>query len=214
MAVVQNPIIGRARNKMGGVIFQTWKGKNVLRSKPLTVANPKTQGQMAQRNKLSEAVKIYRETSGAVQLGYVQQAVGMSQYNAFVSEVMKNAMTVVGSVVTVHYDDILFSKGTISIAAGFNVAEGLNPDLASVSWVSDPLAPGQSLSDTLVGVTYNETQDIWTSIITLDDRSQESAQLDLEGTNVQNDVIHVWAFFVNANGNKTSDSQYGTYTIA
>jgi hypothetical protein len=37
MAVIQNPIIGRAKNKFANAIFTTWKGKNIIKSKIICV---------------------------------------------------------------------------------------------------------------------------------------------------------------------------------
>ena len=42
MAISQNPITGRMRQKMSNVVFSTVFSQNVVRSKPLTVRNPKT----------------------------------------------------------------------------------------------------------------------------------------------------------------------------
>lgn len=49
MAITQNPIIGRARNQAGGMIFSKMYDKNVIRAKPITVKNPKSPGQTKQR---------------------------------------------------------------------------------------------------------------------------------------------------------------------
>lgn len=213
MAVVQNPIIGRAQNKLGGVIFQTWKGKNVLRSKPITVANPRTDAQVAQRNKITEAVSVYRNTSGAVQAGYVQQAVGMSQYNAFTSEITKNAMTATGTAITIDWSKVLFSKGTISIAQDFDAQEGSGSTICDFSWVNGGLQPGQSLTDKFVAVCYNETSDQWSVIFTPETRADEASQVDFLVDGGAGNVFHVWGFFVNTMGTKTADSQYKTYTV-
>lgn len=50
MTKVQNPIIGRARASAGGMTFTKNYDKNVMRSKPFEVKNPKTAAQVKQRD--------------------------------------------------------------------------------------------------------------------------------------------------------------------
>lgn len=211
-AVVQNPIIGRAKNKLGGVVFQTWKGKNVLRSKPLTVANPKTDKQVAQRNKLSAAVDIYRNTSGGVKAGYVQQAAGQSEYNAFTSEIMRNAMSAVGTVVTVAFEDILFSKGTIAIQGQFGAVQGAGSSITDFNWDEVILAPGQSVADTFVAIGYNTALKQWSVVFTPETRADAFSTVQWSFGVGGAVLLHVWGFFVNVAGNKTSDSQHVQYS--
>jgi len=41
MAIVENPKIGRAKGSVGNVIFFTRYEKNIIRTKPISVKNPK-----------------------------------------------------------------------------------------------------------------------------------------------------------------------------
>lgn len=147
MAVVQNPITGRSKNAFAGGVFSTWKGKNVLRSKPLTVANPRTEAQLLQREKLSQGVELYRQFPGEIQVGFAQQAVGMSEYNAFMSGLLKDSFTgSTPSTVLLDVEEILISKGTMQQtpidSAGYST-----PDV-DITWdESAPLGPGQASSD-------------------------------------------------------------------
>ncbi len=58
MAISQNPITGRMRQKMSNVVFSTVFGQNVVRSKPLTVRNPKTSAQMNHRDYFTKVVQL------------------------------------------------------------------------------------------------------------------------------------------------------------
>src|SRR5574344_1175407 len=90
MAIVQNTLIGKASGSVGGTTFTSWKGKNVLKSKPAQVANPRTAAQTAQRTKFIGAVASYRQMAPVVQQGFAGLAVGKSAYNAYASENIKN----------------------------------------------------------------------------------------------------------------------------
>ena len=58
MAISQNPITGRMRQKMSNVVFSTVFGQNVVRSKPLTVRNPKTAAQIKHREYFTKVVQL------------------------------------------------------------------------------------------------------------------------------------------------------------
>ena len=45
----QNPLIGRSTKSKGADVFYTLNGQNVVRNKPMVVANPRTPAQMEQR---------------------------------------------------------------------------------------------------------------------------------------------------------------------
>jgi hypothetical protein len=67
MAISQNPITGRMRQKMSNVVFSTVFNQNVVRSKPLTVRNPRTTGQVNHRayfTKVVELCKILKRVEG------------------------------------------------------------------------------------------------------------------------------------------------------
>jgi len=58
MAISQNPITGRMRQKMSNVVFSTVFNQNVVRSKPLTVRNPRTTGQVNHRDYFTKVVQL------------------------------------------------------------------------------------------------------------------------------------------------------------
>ena len=58
MAISQNPITGRMRQKMSNVVFSTVYSQNVVRSKPLTVRNPKTTAQTNHRAYFTKVVQL------------------------------------------------------------------------------------------------------------------------------------------------------------
>lgn len=56
MATIKQGILGGFSGKIGGVVGSSWKGIAVIKAKPLSVANPKTAPQLAQRAKLAATV--------------------------------------------------------------------------------------------------------------------------------------------------------------
>lgn len=91
MAIIQNPLIGRSKNKLGNSVFSTQFGKNVLRSKPLKVKNPRTPKQVEQRKKFKAMVFLFRKLVPIINEAYGHSVKGMSPFNKMLSWNMKNA---------------------------------------------------------------------------------------------------------------------------
>ena len=85
MAVIQNPIIGRAKQKFSNAIFSTWLGVNVLRSKPLSVANPRTENQIVNRNRIGFLGKIAKGTRQMILKTLAPNRGSQTQYNRLVA---------------------------------------------------------------------------------------------------------------------------------
>ena len=58
MGIIKQGILGGFSGKVANVVGTSWKGIAVVKSQPLSVANPKTAAQVAQRTKLAACVKI------------------------------------------------------------------------------------------------------------------------------------------------------------
>ena len=149
MAVTQNTLIGRSRNKIGGAVFRTWKGLNVLQSKPLTVANPDTVAQQFQRNKMRALVNMFRQYLAFLRLSFNEFNNGTTPWATFVGKNLKAAFSGSPPTPTFVPEDLIVSSGTLvnpSISS-FSNPSGRN---ISISWVDNSGQPGANASDRAV----------------------------------------------------------------
>lgn len=58
MAKIKQGILGGFSGKVANVVGTSWKGRAVMKSQPLSVANPRTDAQTAQRNKFSNVSEL------------------------------------------------------------------------------------------------------------------------------------------------------------
>ena len=86
MALVQNPIIGKASGSVGNVTFAGWKGKNVMKTKAENSYSNPTQGQLNNNEMFATLVAFYRSIAVIITSGFKALAVGKSEYNAFMQE--------------------------------------------------------------------------------------------------------------------------------
>ena len=89
MAIVQNPITGRTRKKFGTAVFSKHYENNTMRSRPMQVSNPRTEGQVLQRSKFAQTVDLIRPVSYTHLDVYKRQlyclSCGESEYRQFLS---------------------------------------------------------------------------------------------------------------------------------
>ena len=83
MAISQNPITGRMKNKLGNAVASTWNGLNIIKSKALSVANPKTEGQRINRQRITALASLGKLFAAAILYGYRQVPVGSSARSFF-----------------------------------------------------------------------------------------------------------------------------------
>lgn len=201
MAVTQNPFIGKSKQKVANVVLSTWKGINTMRSKPLEVANPRTPAQVAQRDKMTSIVRYARQCKQAIDLGFVEQAIRQSQYNAFVGTNIKKFAAAPYKVT----DAFEFAKGSLVKPSGVEYAAAGAPEW-SVTF-SAVIGPGVNPSDYVCIVIWSEADDTCYPYVTDYERQDGSATIDTSMINM--DGAKVFVFFVSPDFRKSSDSTLG-----
>lgn len=211
MAKIQSGLFGPVSGKIGGTVGAVWKGIPTMRTKPVSVSNPNTAGQQAQRGKFASVVAVARLLlSSLIQPYWDPFSRKMSGYNAFVR-------SNIGA----------FDADGLATPASFNAARG------SLLGLSAPEVDGSSATTNLVlnwtdntgqadalgtdiirAVCYNSTQDKWsfssTATIT---RADETGTFVLDNAMEVADDIEVYVFAVRADTSKISDSQHLTFEI-
>ena len=146
MAKLTGPLMSfGARGKLGGsLVYSAWKGINTARQL-VTPANPRTPGQIAQRDLLSLIVVAWRSTAiaQAVRLGWNKAAQltgrAISGFNIFTSQLVKlaaelPAASVVAEITGTAVTDVNFAMVNLDdLTAGdeagnFTVLVGDSPD--------------------------------------------------------------------------------------
>lgn len=213
MARVQNTLIGKSSGSVGGATFSTWKGINVLKSKAVVVANPQTQLQQNQRNRMSLLVAMFRGVAGALNIGFSKLATEMSAYNAFVQANLLQA-NFSGSAPTMSlvYANLLTAKGTMGVTP-ITAVTGTNASAnVAVTWDNGLEPLGSSVNDIAIAAVYNETQDVWGYVASAA-RSTGTTTVIMPAPVATADVLHGYLFFRNPDTSEVSDSDYETDVV-
>ena len=209
MSLVSNPLIGRAKQSMGGATFTTWKGLQVLKNKATTVANPQTEGQINQRARLSMLVRMFSFVSAVVKQGFKEMAVGMSEFNGFTSANLKNsAVTASGGVATVSWADLLISKGSLPATPITSVTAENGDASALIVFPSALSNPQFSAADKVLAAIYNLTKDEWGTAIGTELRSNGDIEVTMPSSLVTGNALKVYLAFYNTSTGKVSTSEF------
>jgi hypothetical protein len=206
MAIVQNPITGRTKKKFGSAVFSKQFGKNTMRTKPIEVRNPKTLLQKQQRSKFTLMVALARMFMGFIRIGFKQAAIGMSQFNVFVSDNISNVITGVYPAYSIDFTKLIVSKGTLTGVDGgtASVVAGRKVD---IGW-NDNSGNGDALAtDNAMVIVINNTKKAVLQDSTTKTRADVALQLTAPLSWV-GDTVHTYLAFKAPTGNSVSDSVF------
>ena len=213
MGKIAQGILGGLSGKVGNIVGGSWKGIDYIRIKPSSVANPRTEGQVNQRNKFTLTLEYLQATKDFIKIGYKSFATKKTEFNAAMSYVLNNAVGGIAPNFTIDYSLALLSRGPLS-----GVLNGTT-DLATAGQVSfdwdDNSAEGNAnVTDKAMVLVYNPSKKESISILDGADRTVGSQVVTIPNT-YAGDTVELFMAFVSADGTQVSNSVYlGSGTAA
>ena len=213
MGKISQGILGGLSGKVGNVIGGSWKGIDYIRIKPSSVANPRTEGQVNQRNKFTVTLEYLQPNKEFLKVGYKSFATKKTEFNAAMSYVLNNAVGGTAPNFTVDYSNALLSRGSLSGA--LNATTDLaTAGQVSFAWDDNSLEGNANTTDKAMVLVYNPSKK--ESMYVLDGaiRTAGSQTVNIPGT-YAGDTVELFIAFVSADGTQVSNSLYlGSGTAA
>lgn len=196
MATIKRGILGGGSGSVANVVMTAWKGIAVIKSKPLSVANPQSPAQNSQRGKFSGIVTIAQDIlSSIIQPVWNSFAQSMSGYNLFVKNNVMIAFNDTG-VFQPNSLEISPKDGTTTPINSVSAVNGT--DYITVSFSDDILGSDQMTTDKPYVVVCNPSGIVLGSIEPTSDRTGQGLSVNLKSNLVTGEVIHVYLAFVSA----------------
>lgn len=212
MGIIKQGILGGFSGKVGSVVGTSWKGRAVMKAMPLSVANPRTTGQVNQRAKFKASVNLAKALlGGSISILDNPFAGSVSGYNRFVG---RNAS---------YFDNgghILFSslkisegalgKVVVSGSGTLNIArEVINVDLVSEA------SPYNLDNDQVVAVVISQKNDeVLNSGSIIGTRVATNANLELSRPLAAGELVHIYISTIRADKKYVSNSSYTSLSFA
>jgi hypothetical protein len=203
MAKIKQGILGGVTGSISNVVGSSWKGKAVIKSKPLSVSNPRTAGQVAQRTKMSNIVAFSREIlTGIIKPCWDRFAVGESGYNAFVKENIALFPAAMPSPAA----NLVISKGKMGATPISGNECGIGTALVVVQWSDDSGSGFKTATDTAMVVVVNVTQGVVGVSSAVAVRSESEVTVFMPSNIGSLDVLHIYLAFRRADGTVVSNT--------
>lgn len=211
MAVIKAGILGGLSGSIGNVTGSSWKGVAVLRTKPLSVANPNTPAQQAVRTPWASLTKLGSSITGAIlQPVWNGIASKMSGYNLFLQ---KNAQ-------------LAFSSLGDFLPLGLSVSPGTLPSaVVSVDELASPTVMSFNIATALPSVQALPTDKLYAVVVDADGiylgsvsgtvtRSVGAFSVVANRILHSTEKINAYAFFMSADGKRIFAQSYVQGTIS
>lgn len=209
MGVIKRGVLGGFSGKVANVIGGSWKGIAYMRSLPLSVANPNTAGQVAQRSAFSDTVLMAQQLLTAIIKPLMDRfASGMSGFNYFVQQNI--AEWVSAGVFT--WANIRTSIGSLTPIVGQTIMGSAGTNNVGLSWTDNTGIGTAITTDSLYVAVYNATQNYWKFNTNLYARG-DAAGAFADDVMLQNDVLHAYFSFISLDGTRVSTSGYATAVV-
>ena len=203
MGIISQGILGGFSGKVGNIIGATWKGISYIRIKPVSVANPRTEGQVNQRNKFSATLAFLQPSLAFLKVGYKFYASKQSAFNAAMSYVIQNAMTGTAPNFTVDYANALVSRGKLEGTLGGDASEATGT--VTVTWTDNSANGNARPDDKVMLLVYNATTGE-SKVVLEDPATREDGTITTAVTATSGDILQVYLAFQAADGSMVSDS--------
>lgn len=199
MAVIKSGILGGLSGSIGNVTGSSWKGIPVLRTKPLSVANPNTPAQQAVRTPWAKLTQLGSSIVGSIiQPVWNGIASKMSGYNLFLQQNSQTAFSALGDFVPAN---LTVSPGTL---ASTSITSNIIDDLGSapVTW-SAVLPSAQALATDKAYVAVFDSNGLLVGVSSgLVPRSAGTATIVFTKQLTNHNLYSVYLFFMSADGKR------------
>lgn len=208
MGTIKQGLLGGFSGKVGPVVGSSWKGIAVIKSKPLSVTNPNSAGQQAQRGAMSRIVAVARLLlASLIQPYWNPFAQGQSGYNRFVSQ----NITVFDTSGLATPASFYSQRGSLLGAAVSSSTAAAGANTVTVNWTNNAGQSDALGTDEAVIAYYNETQDYW-AVDTSGALRSAGTKVITDSLVAASDSLHVYLGFSRPDISKVSDSSYKAVT--
>ena len=213
MGKISQGILGGLSGKVGNVIGGNWKGIDYLRIKPSSVANPRTEGQVNQRNKFTISLEYLQANKDFIKVGYKAFATKKTEFNAAMSYVLNNGVIGTAPNFSIDYSLALLSRGSLSSPTNGSV-DLSTANQVTFDWDDNSADGNANATDKAMVLAYNPSKKESIYILDGAQRSATTQVLSLP-TSYTGDNVELFMAFITEDGKIVSNSVYlGSGTVA
>ena len=205
MAILSHGPLGTFTGPVGNIIGSTWKGKQVIRQKPVARKAVSTELQIQQHIKFSLIMKLLQPLTELVGQTFSQDPPRMTRFNRAFSQNYRRAITGTYPDFAIDYSQVILGRGRLSQAGKISCSSPSTGKL-ECTWINYSNYANAAKDDKVYLVSYCEKLNHWSFDIGIADR--ESGICTSEDAVLSGESLHFYIGFISADGRQSSDSQY------
>ena len=206
MGTISQGILGGFSGKVGTVIGSTWKGINYMRSISTNVSSSNSPAQLAQRARFATVVKFLQPLTAYLRIGFKNQAIKMSGFNAASSYNLGNAISGVYPNYVIDYSKAMVSRGNLPGALNPDI-DATTPSRVDFTWENNLLDSNAKSEDKVMVVVYNALKGQVVTVVGGNTRASGSQSILLPASFTGDDV-QCFIGFQSATESVVSNSQF------
>lgn len=210
MGVIKRGLLGGFSGRIGNIVGSSWKGIAVIKSLPLSVANPRTAKQTTQRTAFKETGEFAKKILGGwIKPLWDRFASQMSGYNAF----MKVNVPLYNQENDYPTNAFLMSRGKMK-ATDFTFTAPTNGGVAfDIEWTEVGDSGLQLASDIIYVMIYNDNEMSNVKVASGALRNDGTITVEVDEAVATGEHYSIYLAAKRADGTIVSDSVHHTYTI-
>ena len=208
MASIEKGILGPVNGLVGTVIGGTWKGKNYIRSKPVSSNREPSVRQLAHRAKFTLLANFLRTMRSLIAVSF--KTTEMTEYNNAMKNNMHEGISGNYPDLEINYPKILVSRGDLTNATDVKAALGTGAQIA-FTWTNNAGVDRATDTDKTVKVVYcpERKQTIFDYGVARRAQTDTLAVAAFAGL-----TVHTWFGFISEDLKMISDSMYtGSFVV-
>lgn len=210
MGKINQGILGGFSGAVGPVVGSSWKGIDYMKSKPTSVANPRTAAQIAQREKFANVVAFAVVLlSSIIKPLRDRFAVRMSGFNAFVQDNIDLFVEEMPSPAA----DLVIASGKMAKTDISDISAAPADTDVDVDWVLDAGSGYKLATDIAYCVVVNETKEELAFSDATKVRSDLGVTISLPSLKEVGDVLNAYLVFLRDDGTVCSNTAFSTFTV-
>ncbi len=213
MAKLSKGILGGISGTVGNVVGGRWRGIDYIRSKPSSVKNPKTEGQLAQRMRFSMVMNFLKKSRAFIGIGFQNSGRGQTAMNRAMSLNVREAITGTYPDLEISPEALVVSTGDLlgASAAGIDLSVA---GTADVTWSNDAATGNGINEDGAMVLLFNTAKQAVVYSVFGASRQDETLQIAIPPS-WSGDPVAGYLAFRSETGREVSESIYlGTENAA
>ncbi len=212
MGTFKKGILGGFSGTVGTVVGSTWRGMDVMRSRPKKSGSAPTPEQLLQREKFALAMRFQNSLRTMQKRLYGNNAGVKSRDNLAASQLLREVVAEVNGTVVLQMNKVQVTKGDLTGFDNLSVTATAGETLG-FTWTDNSLQVMADETDILSCAVYEPESGEFFIKEGPETRIEELGALVLPAA-LNGATVHVFAFFQNVEQNKACNSVYlGTVTV-